>query len=140
MEYLQKRSGNPLRSIFNRYFIKPRLFIRLRSPLVFQRQEYNHHSALQYAKPIQEAKPIADMNLFKKPQYVYAVQAWYPVHTSCCKGFNSRYSKVRTSIKGVYLDKETAKKIADGHNSQKIVQEGRCIKWFVTGYKVRDAK
>lgn len=80
------------------------------------------------------------MNLFKKPQYVYAVQAWYPVHTSCCKGFNSKYSKVRTSIKGVYLDKEAAQKIADGHNRQKIVQDGRCIKWFVTGYKIRDVK
>lgn len=65
--------------------------------------------------------------------YIYSVATWTPVHAPCCQGFNSRYSKVRTYVEGVYLSKELAKAEAD-----RLTAACKGEKYWVARHKIRD--
>jgi hypothetical protein len=66
--------------------------------------------------------------------YIYSVATWTPVHAPCCRGFNTRYEKVRTYVEGVYLSKELAKVEAD-----RLTAAHKGEKYWVARHKVRDS-
>lgn len=64
--------------------------------------------------------------------FVYFVMRSQRLHCNKCEGWHSQFEHYRVHVHGVYLSKDTAKKIA----AQRSKKNG---KHFVQGFKVKDA-